>query len=266
MKNVLVLSHDDAGQEARLQAGLDVTRALDGHLTCLDVMAMPTVYTGVYGFGGEELVLARVREWGEEKRARLIERLAREDVSYTVLGALGEPAAALTQAADLADLIVVTSRTGTGPDEPKHARPTGLPVRAKRPVLAVPPESRGFDPATPVIVAWDGSDEAAEALRAAVPLMQRAKDVTVLRIGRETGENTIEEAGAYLSRHGIHAELLQLPESETTAGSILQIATERSAGWIVMGAYGMGRAAERLFGGVTRTMLLDSAVPLLIAH
>lgn len=266
MKNVLVLSHDDAGQEARLQAAFDVTRALDGHLTCLDVMAMPTVYAGVYGFGGEELVLAKVREWGEEKRAKLIERLAREDVPYTVLGALGEPALALKEAADLADLIVVSSHTGTGPDEPKHTRPANLPVRAKRPVLAVPPLSRGFDPATPALIAWDGSDEAAEALRAAVPLMKLSGEVTILRIGRETGENTIDEAGAYLSRHDIHAELLEQPEGDTVAGSILQTARERTAGWIVMGAYGMGQAAERLFGGVTRTMLLESKVPLLIAH
>ena len=43
MKNVLLLIHDDAGQEARLQAALDVTRALEGHLTCLDVAIVPPV-------------------------------------------------------------------------------------------------------------------------------------------------------------------------------------------------------------------------------
>ena len=41
MKNILLLVHDDPGQEARVQAALDLTRALDGHLTCLDVAAMP---------------------------------------------------------------------------------------------------------------------------------------------------------------------------------------------------------------------------------
>lgn len=35
MKNVLLLIHDDDGQEARLQVTLDLTRALDGHLTCV---------------------------------------------------------------------------------------------------------------------------------------------------------------------------------------------------------------------------------------
>ncbi len=41
MKNVLVLLHDDAGQEARFQCALDLTRAIDGHLTCVDVAMLP---------------------------------------------------------------------------------------------------------------------------------------------------------------------------------------------------------------------------------
>jgi hypothetical protein len=37
MKNVLLLVHDDPGQEARVQAALDVVRAIEGHLICLGV-------------------------------------------------------------------------------------------------------------------------------------------------------------------------------------------------------------------------------------
>ena len=48
MKNVLVLIHDDAGQEARLQAALDVVRNLDGHLACLEVagISLEQAYPG----------------------------------------------------------------------------------------------------------------------------------------------------------------------------------------------------------------------------
>ena len=51
MKNILVLAHDDCGQEARLQVAIDITRSIDGHLTCLDV-AMTSLasadFTGTY--------------------------------------------------------------------------------------------------------------------------------------------------------------------------------------------------------------------------
>lgn len=62
MKNVLLLVHEDAGQEARLQAALDLTRALRGHLTCLDGTCYP-VAAGCFDPGAEAAML-------EEARAR----------------------------------------------------------------------------------------------------------------------------------------------------------------------------------------------------
>ena len=41
MKNILLLVHEDAGQEARLQTALSLTRAVNGHLKCLDVVVLP---------------------------------------------------------------------------------------------------------------------------------------------------------------------------------------------------------------------------------
>lgn len=41
MRNVLVLIHDDQCQEARPQCAPDVTRAIGGHFTCLDVRPLP---------------------------------------------------------------------------------------------------------------------------------------------------------------------------------------------------------------------------------
>ena len=48
MKNILALMHDDSGQEARYQVALDVTRALEGHLTCLDLTYIPPMTSGIY--------------------------------------------------------------------------------------------------------------------------------------------------------------------------------------------------------------------------
>ena len=58
MKNVLVLMHDDVGQEARFQAALDLTRALDGHLTCLDVAILPVTVDDYAMLGGAALLVA----------------------------------------------------------------------------------------------------------------------------------------------------------------------------------------------------------------
>ena len=52
MKNILVLAHDDEGQEARLQAALDLGRALTGHITCLDVTYIPPILGNDYSEAG----------------------------------------------------------------------------------------------------------------------------------------------------------------------------------------------------------------------
>ena len=43
MKNILLLIHDDAGEESRFQAALDLARALSGHVTCLDIVEIPAL-------------------------------------------------------------------------------------------------------------------------------------------------------------------------------------------------------------------------------
>src|SRR5687768_1972067 len=77
MKNILLLVHDDAGQEARFQAALDITRAVGGHLTCLDVAIPPVVSGELYVFSAEAVLLADERERQAANRQRLQDRLSR---------------------------------------------------------------------------------------------------------------------------------------------------------------------------------------------
>ncbi|MBV5269708.1 MAG: hypothetical protein JZU55_07135, partial [Afipia sp.] len=82
MKNVLVLMHDDAGQEARFQCALDLVRALDGHLTCLDVSILPTMADDYALFGGAALLMADEESVERANRARMEGRLAVEGMPY----------------------------------------------------------------------------------------------------------------------------------------------------------------------------------------
>jgi hypothetical protein len=107
MKNILLLIHDDAGQEARLQAALDITRAVGGHLKCLDVTPL-TVFPGD-GFGADGSVIMLQYEQQQESanKARLLKRLEAEDVSWEWADATGLMDRCLQDAARTADLIVV---------------------------------------------------------------------------------------------------------------------------------------------------------------
>lgn len=264
MKNILLLIHDDQGQESRLQVALDVTRALGGHLECLDVLALPLIVSGEYSAGSEAVLIAAERERDSANRASLEGRLANEDVPWSMGESYGTFVEALTQASDFADLIVVSSRT----EAQKENRPylESLPLKAARPILAVPPGCLGLDPEGCALVAWDGSRPCSEAVRAAVPLLQRAGQVVLLEVNQPRGALAMTQVATYLSRHGVATELVERTTAGRVADIILDQARHCSAEFIVMGAYGMPRAAEAVFGGVTRTMLLESQVPLLLAH
>ena len=61
MKTILVLLHDDGGQEARLQVALDLSRALDGHLICLDVTQLPIMASGETVFDSGQAQVDAIR-------------------------------------------------------------------------------------------------------------------------------------------------------------------------------------------------------------
>ena len=263
MKNILLHVHDDEGQENRLQVALDVTRAVSGHLTCLDVVLSPMVLPEVELAGAMEVV-AFERERESKNMTRLRARLAMEGVAWDLVESVGEPAAELRKLATFADLVVVSTK-GEESGTSSLGIAAELAAKAGRPVLAVPPACRGVNVAAGALVAWDGSEEATASLRAALPLLQMAKHVTLLIVNSDK-EFPGEDAAAYLSRHGVHVRLVEKVTEVFVSDVILARAQDIGVAYIVMGAFGHGRLIEAIFGGVTAAMLEKTAVPLLLTH
>lgn len=268
MKNILLLVHHDDGQEARLQVALDVTRALDGHLSCIDVTPYPVLAgNAVMGFG-ESVVLFDERDSEAKNKAELTDRLSREDIGWSWADVTGEMATSVLDAADLADLIILNRALDGYPLPDMRDIASRIVERTNAAVLAVPEtiERFAFDRA---LVAWDGGRSAAAALRAAVPLLALAGEVEIFMAREEKDEdlrNEPEKAAAYLSRHGIHATVKIVKRTEGRAdAAIAEECDTWRADYIVMGAYGRGRLRET-FGGVTKRMLSESKLPLLLAH
>lgn len=265
MKNILVLIHDDPGQEARLQAALDVTRAVEGHLTCLEVAIVAPLVGDDLGVSGGSLLLDMECENEASHRARLKPRLAAEDVPWDWVETVDYLEPALEHAATLADLIVVNRELDSLPRPDMRSIAASLVVESRKPVLAVPEGTQGFDAADVALVAWDGSREAAAALAAAVPLLKLAAKVVLLEVDDGSVSMPAEEAAAYLSRRDIHAEV-ERDTGGPVATLLLSRADSGAYAYLVMGAFGHSRMTEAIFGGVTRRMLKESPIPILMAH
>lgn len=90
---------------------------------------------------------------------------------------------------------------------------------------------------------------------------------------QSTGSGVVADTALleYLSRHGIHAEASvesSLPDwsEQFVVAALLAREAETKASYMVMGGYSHSRIGEYLFGGVTRSLLYDCPLPLLIAH
>ncbi len=123
-----------------------------------------------------------------------------------------------------------------------------------------------------VMLAWDGSREAARAAKDALPFLEAADKVTVLCIDppREI-VGPSHEPGAdiahFLARHGVKAEARHVASGELSIGeTLLSRMADDDTDLLVMGAYGHARLTELILGGVTRTILKYMTVPVLMSH
>ncbi|WP_310496955.1 universal stress protein [Sandarakinorhabdus sp.] len=269
MKTIIVHIEDDEGQGARLQAAYDLARATGGHLLCVSVLPYAAYALGDPAMGAFPVatIMEAVDQRRRAERTQIEAELKRQGVNWDWRACDGDGAERLAEAARLADVIIMSA----GP----YARQAGIrmaiagdvALRAPAPVLAVPEGSSGFDVAGHAVIGWDGSQEAAKAMRAALPMLALASAVTLLTIDEKATDYPAARAAAFLSRHGIHAEVAERPRGNgSVEGAIRAFLSESGASWMVHGAYGHSRLRQTLFGGVTRGLLSDAPVPLLIAH
>jgi len=270
MKSVLLYIADDAGLEARLQAALDLTRSLGGHLHCLraNPFNSQVAFDGVTGMSVMYDVTEMTRELDKKLRAEIEKRLSGEDVSWDYREENIDPARGLSKNSALVDIIVLSSAGG----DKENALPLGILgdvlFNATAPVVVQPDHVKKFDACGPALVAWNGSFESGNALRAAVPLLKMSSDVHIFTVDEDKDHDLPQLAASeYLAYHGIKSEI-HAPSAGKDPVDVTLVSEAKNvkAEYIVMGAYGHSRAREFLFGGVTRNLLKDCDIPLVVSH
>ena len=123
-----------------------------------------------------------------------------------------------------------------------------------------------------VALAWNGAPEAVRAIHAAVPLLQRAERVVLLRGEQRNAFPDITwkppfEIDAHLARHGLAFDERGIDADDAHAGeALLETADKVRASLLVMGAYGRTRFSEWALGGATRHVLSHARIPVFMRH
>lgn len=276
VKTILLHVQNDDSLATRVDSALSLARACGAHLSCVHITPVEA-YVAFDSFGGVFIMNDVIRTIDEEaKRIRneLQEELRNEDVSWDYEEETANVSNALVRRAALADFLV----TGRDPHKTDFAGPAigllgELLHRSRTPLFIPGDDGAPIDTAGTAVIAWNGSYEAANAIRASVGLLQLASQVQIVQV-REPKDDTFPSTKLleYLSRRGIHAELTS--EQAPSSGSARQFVSAAlvahtaavKASYLVMGGYGHSRAGELLFGGVTRDLLSASPVSLVIAH
>ena len=137
-------------------------------------------------------------------------------------------------------------------------------------MLMLPPEWTPSPVGDNVVIAWNGGREALRAVHDAMPLLERAKKVTLFAFSsrpsalRKSAEMLVD----HLAAHGVKAEHISdwTNTGDLTAVEALFANLDRDADLIVAGASGHSRIYEGLFGGVTLDLMHQQSLPVLMSH
>ncbi|WP_334186692.1 universal stress protein [Noviherbaspirillum sp.] len=263
----------------RIRLAAQLARENDAHLVGVAATGLPRSFqaAGMTGEGGLALsvYLDFMKEHAATSLAAFENTVNKAGVRTFEKSMIDEEAGdALCLQGRYSDLIVVGQ---TDPDERLPAERTDVPeyvvLNSGRPVLLIPYAGKFEVVGHRVIVAWDGSVEAARAVTAALPLLSKAKQVQVVVFNPSVGPDGHGEVpGAdialYLARHGLNVDVSSqnTGDSIDIGNAVLSYACDFGADLLVMGGYGHARLREVVLGGVTDTILHAMTVPVLMSH
>lgn len=287
IKTILAVVPDTHGGLPTLETALVAGRDLACHVHVLHVQPDPGTMLPLVG---EAMAGAMINEmmavWEKEGRARavqvremfdrFVERYAiplTEDppgpaeMSASYQECVGNEETLAATRGRLFDLIVVGRPRGD--DDPAlQATLNAVLLESGRPVLLAPHHPVGHLART-VTIAWNGSAESARAVAASMDVLLKADKVVVL-VAEEHGilAASAEELETHLAWHGVTVDCqpLRVSPGGDVGSAILRACAQAGADLLVMGAYTHSRLRQLVLGGVTRHVIEQSPIPVLLAH
>lgn len=275
LTQLLVHLDSSPGAAQRLEVARRIAQSQGAAVTALYAVT-PALLVVPFAPEAGASVAASLREIDDERRAGARAALDRSLATPGVHAAWAEVqdypiVPAFARQALFADLLVLGQND---PSAPSPGVPFDFPesvmAASGKPALVLPYEGLPPTVGETVVIAWKPTREAARAVSAAVPLLQRARRVHVLSWTSE--EEAIGGArldlDGYLKLRGIEPVWHREGDGEPDylGELLLTRAFDLDADLLVMGCYGHGRAREWVLGGTSRTVLRSMTLPVLMAH
>jgi nucleotide-binding universal stress UspA family protein len=272
-RDILVVVGNAEGVERRLAVAAALAKPAERRITGLFTTGLPSAaaYADLQGWAVlVDTYMAAQRADAAKAEAAFRETARRLKLAADWQSREGDLTETIVALARLHDLVVLGQ---PDPDVTGNLmRPEEVVLAAGRPVLLVPYAGDFAELGRNVLVAWSGTRESARALHDAMFLLEAAETVTVLEVDRPGGETGVEDRTAAavvaaLKRRGVAANAeTTVSDGTPVADIILSAAADKLADLVVMGAWGHSRLREFVLGGVSRGILAEMTVPVLMSH
>ena len=272
LKDILVHVDGREPSAARVDAAVTLAARSEAHLVGLHVISVPQIPTYVEAQLPPEITkrqLEYAKQAAEEAHKMFESAASSAGIQYEWRTDEGDTVDRVSMHARYCDIAIVGQQEDAGvPSE----MPDRLILSVGRPVLLIPRVGSYPVIGDQVMVAWDASRLATRAVNDALPVLRRAKQVSVIAINprssdEEHGQVPSADISLHLARHGVKAEAQHTYADDISAGDmILSRAADAGADLLVMGAYGHARWRELVMGGVTRHMLQHMTLPVFMSH
>jgi nucleotide-binding universal stress UspA family protein len=263
----------DESNEARLEAAGQIAERFDSGIVGIAAaqFSPPLYFTS--GEQAQNLIdqgQASIKKRMSELEVQFREAIKNRAKDVEWRCAIDFPARYILQEARCADIIVSGGQSNALSDPFAVASPKDLVMQAGRPMFIAPDNVSWLDLRS-VLVAWKDTPEARRAIAYSLPMLRKAKDVTVAEIveaddSRSVAVSRVRDVAAWLSRHGVSASELVPEKRGDVIAQLDEIAANVGAGVVVAGAYGHSRFRELILGGVTQHLITESTRCVLLSH
>jgi len=262
-KTIVAVLQDETSATRVLDAAVAFATAWQGHLIGIHAEPLPMPIASPMGFPDATIIGAGEdinREREVKLRHLFSARTERDKVSAewrSMRSFSGDSALSSLESARCGDIVLAGNAGGDGgsPDIDTLIQNSGRPVLIVpdvRPVTATPRR---------IIVAWNGSREAARAVFDALEFITAAEETIILTIDPvknpgESGPVPGHQIAAALARHGANVTVETVVSGDlSVAECMARAVADRNAEMLVLGGFSHSRLKEMFFGGTTRTIV-----------
>lgn len=256
-----------------VERAAEVALAFDAHLIALHPFS-PVIWAD--GMGGEMVYFATMLDWEEREsaqiRARFDEVLRRNGLrgEYRAQSDLYGAEPFVVGGVRGADVVILGATENRSPDGRLIAQ--RVVRESGRPALILGRQARMQAPAQRAVIGWTDTREAARAAHDALGLLAPGAEVSIVSFHARAGEMTRgldgrDDLAAALDRAGFRVDVVdRMSDGDGLPDALLRFAREVGAQLLVTGAFGHSQIYDLLVGAVTRDLMDQAGLPVLMSR